>query len=261
MPPDAPKKGGIDMKSADVIRSKPIREKSTYVPDGNLRNWTYNGLKKGSTTMKKVLAVTLAAALTGTFAYADTFGFECVTNNLPGNGDIGEAQLFVDVTASGGIATFVFTNTGPETCVITDVYFYDGVLFDTSYLSLEGSAGVEFEEGAKPSFLPGDWNRDPTLTVFASAGSSPMADGVDPGESLTIQIGLLAGITEADILAALNNRTFLIGVKVQGFDNEGSEAFITLPNTTPVPEPCTLALMGLGGLLALGVPALRRRQR
>ncbi len=215
--------------------------------------------------MKKLMVGVFTVLLLASGAQAVQYGFDCITDNSAQSAAIGEAQLLVDVTVVDNTAQFVFTNSGPAACSITDVYFYDGVLINTEIVEISWSGNVSFSEGASPNHLPGFDTSTVELTSddpFADADSNkptqPM--GVNPGESLTIRLGMLDGIDLDAILAALNGGTFVIGIHVQGFDNGKSESFVATPPGTPVPEPCTLALVGLGGLLGLGGLRLRRKQ-
>ena len=87
-------------------------------------------------------------------AAAATLGFGCITNNSPIDCTIAEAQLFVDVTdAGGGQVLFTFSNLGPASSSITDVYFDDGSLLAIALVS--NSPGVDFSQLASPANLPG----------------------------------------------------------------------------------------------------------
>ena len=93
------------------------------------------------------------------------------------------------------------------------------------------------------------------VTAGFSADSNPPAqpNGVNPGESLTITFNLLAGVTYADTITALNTPGdhLRIGIHVQGFGNGGSESFV---NNTPAPGAAGL------GLMAAALVSRRRRR-
>lgn len=85
------------------------------------------------------------------------------------NGAIGEAQLFVEVVEfTSNQVLFIFTNTGPKPCSITDVYFDDGALLDIASIN-DSCVGVSFAEGASPGNLPGGANLSPHFVASYSA--------------------------------------------------------------------------------------------
>ena len=73
-------------------------------------------------------------------------------------------------------------------------------------------------------------------------------NGVGPGEELGILFELVDGAVYTDTLAALEGIEFLggrliIGIHVQGFDDNGSESFST---ATPAPAALLPACIGAG---------------
>src|SRR4030042_799941 len=194
-------------------------------------------------------------------AQAVPFGFDNISANNVVDAAIGEAQLFVDVTASGSQVLFTFGNTGPLASSITDVYFDDGSLLGIA--SIINSTGVAFSQFADPGNLPAANNADPdfvTTAGFSADSDAPdQPNGVNPGESLGILFNLQSTQTFADVLSELGDSSLRIGIHVQGFASGGSEAFVndgpTNGNgTTPVPEPATMLLLGSGliGLAGYG---------
>lgn len=189
-------------------------------------------------------------------AGASLYGFECITHNLSIDAAIGEAQLFVDVTAEDvGVVRFTFLNIGDENCAICDVYFDDGPLFSMAQLidaddGIDGDPLVDFSEGASPPVLPGGQLLDPPFEVtswfVADFDSNPptLANGVGPGESLGIEYTLESGIYYSDVIDYLNDGRLRIGIHVQGFDSSegGSESFVHVP----APGAATLGLAGIG---------------
>ncbi len=217
--------------------------------------------------MQKLATITLALLVAGA-AHAVSYGFECITNNGAASAAIGEAQLGVDVNFEDGRALFEFTNIGTAQCSIAEIYFYDGTLFAQDSGAITETYGtVQFSlTDVHPAQLPGVNAVASSAFVIeaADAGNKAPTKGVNPGESLTISIALLQGVTPQAVLDALDTTdrdTFFIGLHVISFANGKSESFVTRdPPPTPVPEPCTLALMGLGSLLGLGGLRLRRKQ-
>ena len=167
-----------------------------------------------------------------------------VSNNDPGNIAIGEAQLSVDlIDLGGGQIEFAFSNSGPEECSITDVYFDDrgGLL---SGLTIINSTGVQFSQWATPSNLPAGNNLDPHFetTLGMSADSDPpvVHNGVNPGEYLGIAFDLKSGWDVSGVDNSIYSGDLRIGLKVQGFSDGGSETFVS------VPAPGALMLSSLG---------------
>jgi hypothetical protein len=145
------------------------------------------------------------------------------------DGDIGEAQLFVELFDLTTQVEFHFTNTGPAACSITDVYFDNGTLLGIASID-NSSTGVSFSQLASPGDLPGGNNLVPpfvTTTGF-SADSDPPAqpNGVNPGEYLGIIFDLQLGGIFQNIIDELATGELRIGIHVQGFASTGSEAFV-----------------------------------
>jgi hypothetical protein len=179
------------------------------------------------------LAAFTAAALPA--AHAQSFGFDCITNNTAGNCTSGESQLGMTFADAGsGRVSFTFTNTGATAMSITDVYWaWSGAApsLSTSGASIADSgAGVSFSFGASPSDLPGGNTVGFSADLGADSNSPTQPNGVNPGEWVRFTFNG----TFAALSAALTAGTFDVGIHVQGFSNGGSEAFVS---TAPVPEP------------------------
>ena len=139
------------------------------------------------------------------------------------------------------------------------MYFDDGTLLGIA--SITNGSGTNFDDPATPSNLPGGSLASPAFVATAgfSADSGLIVDGVNPGEFMTVQFNLLAGVSFADTLAALSDGRLRIGILGQGFAIGTSDSFINMPlsTPTPVPEPAMLPLVG-AALVALSL--YRRRK-
>ena len=210
-------------------------------------------MRRGRQVILKVLLGICACLVFAGSVQAVIVPFYGITNDNPDNIAIGEDQLFVEVTNGGPSVTFTFYNVGSSQCTITDVYFDDGTLLEITGLidRDEGTGGdldVDFSQHASPGNLPGGGDMaDPFVTTAgfsADAVPPPAWEGVDPGESLGVVFSLTSGDINL-VLQELLDTTLRIGIHVQNFDGGGSESFVN----EPVPEPATMALLGLGVLL------------
>lgn len=206
------------------------------------------------------------------------YGFDRISSNASQNV---ESQLSVDVTSytpagSQQKVLFTFSNSGPTASSIADVYFDFSGLFlgwqgagatrNNNHLidsdNNGGTAGVDFSVEASPANLPGGNSISFSADLGADSDSPVSANGVNPGETLGIILWLVSGSSFTDVISALNNSSFRIGLHVQAIGTGGqSDAFVSIVPQTPPPvgvpdAGTTLVLLGSG---LIGVGALRRR--
>jgi hypothetical protein len=224
------------------------------------------------------LALSLAP-MTATAALV-TYGFDNITSTSATNVLTGETQLFMDVTDNGLLSNqvaFVFRNVGPNLSSITQIYFDDGTLLGIS--SIINGTGVDFENANGTGNLPGGntIDFDDTGNLFSAEPLPPtQPNGVNPGEQVSIIFDLINGQSFTNVIAALDLGLanpgvdvvggLRVGFHVQGFGDGGSESFVNggcVENCGPddpgsIPEPGTLALLGLG---LMGLAARARKGR
>lgn len=197
--------------------------------------------------------------------------FPLTFSNTSNNGGTDVAGNFsVEVTEDGGDAKFEFFNVNNvDEASITAIYFgkkgeFDSLLsfsdlvqsFDTS-----GKSGVKFSEGATPNKPGGGITWD---AAFASDADSPSGHnkyGIDVGESLAFYFNYLGTTVFSDLESGFVSGNLVIALHAQsitgGGDNGYSDWFVTKRPPVTVPEPGTIALLGLG-LIGLGISRKRK---
>jgi hypothetical protein len=193
--------------------------------------------------------------LAATRADAISLDFSCITNDSATDCGIATSQLVVDLDALGSDQVrLTISNNGPAAAVYTRVLF-DGDVLDVVEGIGNTPPGVEFAT-ASPGVLPGG-NGNPiqfATDLEVRADNPKPQNGIGPGETLTIDLGIVAGSDFADVLAALADGSLRIGMHVQSFASGGSESVLNVP----VPETGTLLLLG-SGLAGLAQRGRKRR--
>lgn len=185
--------------------------------------------------------------------------FEIFTDNgsFANSADL---NLYVEVSDAGANrADFTFYNNSLIESCIAGIYFDDGTLLGIA--DITSSPGVSFSLSKKPKNLPSGNTLEPPFvaTVEFSIGSDPPvsknginpADPGDPAEWLRITFDLKNNGPFQDVLDELKNGTLRIGMHIIGLPDGSSESAVN-----HVPEPATIALLGLGSLILL-----RRKHR
>ena len=166
------------------------------------------------------------------------------------NGDYYDSidlDLDVEVTNGAGQVKFTFHNESLIDSSIAGIYFDDGSLLGTASI-LEGP-GTLFSQPATPNDLPAGNLLDPpfvTTDQFSIDGDPPPShNGVNPGEWVQITFDLIGGGTLGDVIDELNTGVLRIGIHVIDLPDGSSESAVA------VPEPTTIALLGLAALALL----------
>ena len=224
----------------------------------------FDMLQKG---MVGVLCITVAVLLTTSSINASNiYTFTNITNNNPE--DVA-SQLQVDVMdTGGGQVSFTFTNSVGTPSSVRQIYFDDdGGNLQNLVITNSGSPAPRFDvneplnPGDLPSGNPQGFSADAALSAASQNG--PPSNGLNggAGEATTFTYDLIGGKTFADVIADLDNQVLRIGLHVQSIGaGGGSDSFLNNGppgGGNPVPEPNTLALVGLG----LGVIAMRYRKK
>ena len=158
-----------------------------------------------------------------------------------------DLDLYVEVSDGEGEAVFTFYNESLINSSITTIYF-DGS-------SLLGIADIiewtetSFSQSATPSNLPGGKALEsPFVTTagFSAGSEAPRPhSGVNPGEWVQIRFDLSNASRFPGVIDELDTGVLRIGVHVIALPDGSSESAIA------VPEPATIALLGLGALALL----------
>jgi hypothetical protein len=177
-------------------------------------------------------------------AQAVPLSFSCITNNSATDCGIATAQISVTIEALGiDQARLTVSNLGPEDTSYSRILF-DGDVVDAIAAIGDSPTAVDFSDASPGGVLPGG-NGNPinfTTDLEAEAANPKPSRGLNPGESLTIDLDIAGGFDFQDVLDALADGSLRIGMHVQSFESGGSESILNVP----VPEAGTLALLGAG---------------
>jgi predicted Zn-dependent protease len=224
--------------------------------------------------------------------------FHCITHNNSQNCATGENQLQLAIKQVGKYVDFRFINNGGTPSSITDIYFdwpdrhrYDDkykIEYDKGRITDSGD-NVSFSYGASPENLPGGrsirFKADLGAESEKPIGKLGVNNGIADWDWVNIRIWTNSKTLEED----LHSGALRVGLLVQGFETHGtrgsgysssgskssddkdddddkydeyknsaSESFVSHLKKYQVPEPSTLALLGLA-FAGIGFATRRRK--
>jgi hypothetical protein len=193
------------------------------------------------------LCIVAALSIAAPASAVDFNGFDCISDNDASDCAIGESQLSATIVASGADALLTLTMTGPDDGVVEQLFIESALVSGISFDSSGGVGVVAFGSGQIGGTLPGG-----TMVSFLEAFNI-MANNPAPRNGIGRHNLDDTSPQSGDFLLSLTGGNFddlvaelRIGVHVIGYDGDGSESFVS----TPLPEPNTLTLIGLGIALA-----------
>ena len=210
-----------------------------------------------------LLSLALALGVGGAAYGAETFGFTSIFATSPEDAAIGESQFFMDVIPTSDEARFTIRNTGPAASSITGVFLENGrgevtPVFSRLTVEQVSDDGVAFfTPDVTPELLVAE-TLSPTFQItreFVLTSNVPvLANGINPGESLTFKASEASGLHFTDAVADLEAGTIRVALDAQGFPDNGSATFInkttpeggTVPPVIPAPAAVVLGSLGAG---------------
>ena len=204
--------------------------------------------------IRSMFTALIIAVLAVSSAHAVIYDFEVFTTNGAYSFDLD--GLYVDVTNGEGYVDFTFYNDSSVQSSVTGLFFDDGSLLGID--SITNGPGTDFVYPRTLGEFPAGHLLAPPFVAdrqFNAGASNPVPmKGINEGDTanewVTITFALENGGTLEDVIAELNSGALRIGVHIISLPDGTSESAIL------VPEPATMGLLGLGGLLLM-----RRRRR
>jgi len=188
---------------------------------------------------------------------AEVFGFNRITSNA--TNDVAN-QFFMDVSdIDAGYARVVFTNTGPVTASISEIYFGSHSNSDSPALAISSVAGsdsgVNFTIGnVQPSSPPGV-DKSSWFTLAAAQALSPASqNGINAYEYLVMDLSYNGGgLSFTQLLA---DGQIQVALHIISIDGGESDTLVNNTSVTAIPEPASMILIGSAGSF---IAFLRRR--
>jgi hypothetical protein len=204
---------------------------------------------------RSMLTALIIAVLAVSSAHAVIYDFEVFTENGAHSFELD--GLYVDVTNGVGTVDFTFFNDSSVQSSVTGMFFDDGTLLGVESVT-NSPTYTNFVVARTPGEFPSGQDLEPPFVAdreFNIGAGPPVPErGINEGNTSTewviVTFGLINGGTLEDVLAELNSGVLRIGLHIIALPDGTSESAIL------VPEPATVGLLGIGGLLLL-----RRRRR
>jgi hypothetical protein len=204
---------------------------------------------------RSMFTALITAVLAVSSAHAVVYDFEVFTTNGIYSDSLD--GMSVEVTNGAGYVDLTFRNGAAVQSSISGIFFDDGSLLGIDSIT-NNPTYTSFSAPRTKGTFPGGQELDPPFVTdkeFNTGANNPPAwKGVNEGdlvnEWVIVSFELTPGGTLDDVLAELNSGALRIGIHIGNLADGSSESAIL------VPEPATMGLLGLGGLLLL-----RRRRR
>ncbi|MHC4462858.1 MAG: PEP-CTERM sorting domain-containing protein [Planctomycetota bacterium] len=157
-----------------------------------------------------------------------------------------DLDLSVEVSDGTTVVDFTFNNASLIDSSLARIYFEECLFLGTA--SITNGPGTSFLNPTIPGNLPGAGLLQPPFVAaeeFSISGAPPPShEGVNPGEWVKITFPLINSGTYQGVIDELNAETLRIGGHIIALSDGSSESGV-------VPEPTTVALLGLGALALL----------
>jgi hypothetical protein len=207
-------------------------------------------MNAGDKVRRRYLAVTFLVVMVlclpgGVLRAVEVYPIDIFTNNGPYYNSP-DLDLYVEVSDGTTQVDFKFHNASLIDSSISRIYFEDDLFLGIA--SITNGTGTSFSNPPIPGNLPGgDLLQPPFVAAreFSISGAPPASqDGVNPGEWVQITFDLINSGTFQGVIDELDAASFRLGIHLIALPDDSSESAV-------VPEPTTIALLGLGVLVLL----------